>query len=103
MSVTRRMTCPSPHRWVCVRSHGARARDCLSSGSRPKEDVDVAVAEAAGAAAMLSALTPIFLALTSARATPIARGSFGPHGHARPALAPPAGAPGLSDGWQLVS
>ena len=65
MSVARRMTCPSPHQRVCVRSHGARARDCLSSGSRPKVDVHVAVAQAAGAAAMLSALTRISLASTS--------------------------------------
>ena len=55
------------------------------------------------ATAKLSALTLIFLAFTSARAAPIARGPCGPHCRARPALAPPAGASGLSDGWQLVS
>ena len=66
MSATRRITRPSPHQ---IRSHGARARDCLRLGSRPKEDVGVgvAVAEPAVAAAMLPMLTPICLASTSRR------------------------------------
>jgi len=64
MSATQRMTRPRPHPWVCARSHGARARDCLRLGSRPKEDVGAAVTEAAVDVAVLPVLTPISLAST---------------------------------------
>ena len=64
MPATRTMTRPSPHQWVCALCHGARARDCLRLGSRPKRRRGGAGVPAA----MLPVLTPISVASTSRRA-----------------------------------